>query len=100
MEIDLISKLFIFPILLIALGTICLISRFLGIDAPKHKYSAIDGIRAFLAMFVFLHHSSIWYYFSHIHRWSMIPSDLFNHFGSTSVAFFFMITAFLFFSKL
>lgn len=77
-----------------------MLAPLMRIEAPKHRYSSIDGLRGFLAMFVFLHHSAIWFYFSHMHEWSHIPSDLFNQFGSTSVAFFFMITAFLFFSKL
>lgn len=97
---DLISKFFVIPVLLIALSTTYLFAPLIGINATKHQYSSIDGLRGLLAMFVFLHHSSIWYYFSHIHEWSHIPSDLYNHFGSTSVGFFFMITAFLFFSKL
>jgi peptidoglycan/LPS O-acetylase OafA/YrhL len=97
---DLVSKLFILPILLIALGTIWFLAKKMGIEAPKHRYAPIDGLRGFLATFVFLHHSSMMYYFIHVHKWSQIPSSLFNHFGSTSVALFFMITAFLFFSKL
>jgi peptidoglycan/LPS O-acetylase OafA/YrhL len=97
---DLVSKLFILPILLIALGTIWFLAKKMGIEAPKHRYAPIDGLRGFLSMFVFIHHSGMWYYFIHVHEWSHIPSSLFKHFGSTSVALFFMITAFLFFSKL
>jgi peptidoglycan/LPS O-acetylase OafA/YrhL len=97
---ELISALFVVPILLLALATIAFVAPIVGIDVPHHRYASIDGLRGFLAMFVFLHHSSSWYYFARIHEWSIIPSELFNHFGSTSVALFFMITAFLFFSKL
>jgi peptidoglycan/LPS O-acetylase OafA/YrhL len=97
---DFISNIFIIPILLLSLGTIAITAPALGIEAPKHRFASINGLRGFLAMFVFLHHSSSWYYFARIHQWSIIPSDLFNQFGSTSVALFFMITAFLFFSKL
>src|SRR5579872_6442540 len=87
-------------ILLTALGLVYLIARGMGIEAKRHRYSSIDGLRGFLALFVFIHHASIWYFLPHIHRWGYTPYDLFNQFGSTSVAFFFMITAFLFFSKL
>lgn len=100
MTMDLISRLFVLPILLLALGTMWIIAPIVRIDAPKHRYAAIDGLRGFLAMFVFLHHSSSWYYYARMHQWSIIPSSLYNQFGSTSVAMFFMITAFLFFSKL
>lgn len=51
-------------------------------------------------MFVFLHHSVIWYYFLRTQQWDSPPSRLYNHFGITSVVLFFMITSFLFFSKL
>src|ERR1700761_6804237 len=97
---NVISKLFLIPIVLLALGTSYGMGRLLRIQAPKHRFAAIDGLRGYLAIFVFLHHSSIWYYFHSIHEWSHLPSSLFNHLGSTSVALFFMITAFLFFSRL
>jgi peptidoglycan/LPS O-acetylase OafA/YrhL len=96
----LISNLAILPVLLIALGLVYPIARGIGIEAIPHRYSSIDGLRGFLALFVFLHHASIWFYVTHYHRWGQIPSYLYDQFGSTSVAFFFMITAFLFFSKL
>jgi len=100
MDMDLISKLFVLPVLLLALGTMWIVAPIVRIEAPKHRYAAIDGLRGFLAMFVFLHHSAMWYYFARIHQWSYFPSSLYNQFGSTSVAMFFMITSFLFFSKL
>jgi peptidoglycan/LPS O-acetylase OafA/YrhL len=77
-----------------------LASRILGIGYQRHRYTSIDGLRGFLAMFVFLHHSTVWYFFLRTHQWGSPPSYLYSHFGPTSVAIFFMITAFLFFSKL
>lgn len=97
---QLVSNLVILPILLIALGLVYPIANSIGIEAKPHRFSSIDGLRGFLAFFVFIHHASIWFYLTHFHRWGQVPSHLFNQFGSTSVAFFFMITAFLFFSKL
>lgn len=64
------------------------------------RYKSIDGLHGYLAFFVFLHHSVIWYYFLHGRGWTFPPSRVFSHFGPTSVSLFFMITAFLFFSKL
>lgn len=64
------------------------------------RYAAIDGLRGFLAFFVFLHHSSIWYFYLRSSKWDVPPSNLYTHFGQSSVALFFMITGFLFFSKL
>jgi peptidoglycan/LPS O-acetylase OafA/YrhL len=67
---------------------------------PTVKYNEIDGIRGFLAFFVFLHHSYIWSIFIKTDEWKEPTSNLFNQFGQTSVALFFMITAFLFITKL
>lgn len=66
----------------------------------EHRFNSIDGLRGYLAFFVFLHHSCIWYFYLHDGRWQVPDSRLFTHFGQTSVALFFMITSFLFFTKL
>jgi peptidoglycan/LPS O-acetylase OafA/YrhL len=64
------------------------------------RFNTIDGLRGYLAYFVFLHHSLIWFFYLKTGKWQAPPSNLFNQFGQASVALFFMITAFLFFSKL
>lgn len=64
------------------------------------RFNSIDGLRGHLAFFVFLHHSCIWYFYLHDGYWRVPESRLFTHFGQTSVALFFMITSFLFFTKL
>jgi peptidoglycan/LPS O-acetylase OafA/YrhL len=74
--------------------------RLFGKPAAEGRYLSIDGLRGYLAFFVYLHHSCIWYFFLRTGQWRPPPSNLYNHFGSTSVALFFMITGFLFFSKL
>jgi peptidoglycan/LPS O-acetylase OafA/YrhL len=53
-----------------------------------------------MAFFVFLHHSCLWYFATHGYGWRPPPSNVYSQFGSTSVAVFFMITSFLFFSRL
>jgi peptidoglycan/LPS O-acetylase OafA/YrhL len=64
------------------------------------RFVSIDGLRGYLAFFVFLHHSSIWYFFLRTGKWAIPPSNLYTNFGQGSVALFFMITGFLFFSKI
>lgn len=64
------------------------------------RYAAIDGLRGYLALFVFVHHAAIWYVYLHQGRWETPVSRLYAHLGQGSVALFFMITAFLFVSKL
>ncbi|WP_229689124.1 hypothetical protein [Puia dinghuensis] len=97
---QLISTLAILPILLIALGSVYFIGRAIGIEAKPHSFSSIDGLRGFLALFLFIHHATLWYYMSQRHQWGLIPHPLFDHFGSTSVAFFFYDHRFLIFFQI
>lgn len=64
------------------------------------RNASIDGLRGFLALFVFLHHASIWYFELRTGAWQVPPSYFYTHLGQSSVALFFMITAFLFSTKL
>lgn len=66
----------------------------------SHPFESIDGLRGFLAISVFIHHASIWYTYLHTGKWVKPDSILFAHLGKTSVAFFFMISSFLFVQKL
>jgi peptidoglycan/LPS O-acetylase OafA/YrhL len=95
-----VSLLPILPIVLLALATMRFAGPVVGIILPKGHAASIDGFRGYLAFFVFLHHSVIWYYFLRFHQWGFPPSRIYSHLEPTSVAFFFMITGFLFFSKL
>jgi len=85
---------------LIALFTCFLLVKLVGEPAVQGRYTTIDGLRGYLAFFVFLHHSCIWYFYIQTGNWEIPPSNLYSHFGSSSVALFFMITGFLFFNKL
>lgn len=67
---------------------------------PHGRFTSIDGLRGYLAFFVFLHHSSIWYFYIHTGTWKAPESHLYNHLGKASVSMFFMITSFLFYTKL
>ena len=95
-----VSILPVLPIILLVLSAVTIFGRLLGIPVQKGRYISIDGLRGYLAIFVFLHHSSVWFFLLHYGQWAFPPSHLYNHFGPTSVAMFFMITSFLFFTKL
>ncbi|MGC9196517.1 MAG: acyltransferase family protein [Syntrophobacteraceae bacterium] len=75
-------------------------AKHIGVPPQSGRYASIDGLRGYAAFFVFLHHSAIWYFFLHNGVWSVPPSNLYTQFGQGSVVFFFMITSFLFSSKL
>ncbi|HHW2245112.1 TPA: acyltransferase family protein [Pseudomonas aeruginosa] len=86
--------------LALALVTCGVVRRFGGDSLPASRFVTIDGLRGYLAFFVFLHHSVIWYYYLRDGLWQLPPSRLYTHFGQTSVALFFMVTGFLFAHKL
>ena len=85
--------------LCIALLTAGLIGRFTPQPQAHARFQTIDGLRGYLAFFVFLHHAAIWFYYLREGTWQVPPSNLFTHFGQSGVALFFMITAFLFVTK-
>lgn len=96
---DPVNPLFAAAALFIALLTVHLLNR--RAPAPaSHRFIAIDGLRGYLAFFVFIHHSALWYFYLRTGRWENPDSRLFAHFGQISVALFFMITGLLFFTKL
>lgn len=68
-------------------------------DFDKRK-STIDGLRGFLAVFVFIHHFIVWYFYISRGRWDIFDSNIFRSLGHTSVTIFFMITGYLFFTKI
>jgi peptidoglycan/LPS O-acetylase OafA/YrhL len=93
------SPLVIIAAMILALGTANLLVRWQGTPASAGRTDSIDGLRGFLAFFVFLHHGSIWYMYIRTQAWTPPVSNLYRHLGDTSVALFFMITAFLFTTK-
>lgn len=76
------------------------IVRIFGAPPPQGRYLPIDGLRGYLAFCVFLCHACVWYFFLRDGRWLNPPANLYTHFGQSGVMLFFMITGFLFFSKL
>ena len=66
----------------------------------QHKFASLDGLRGFLALMVFIHHSVFWFNYSHTGNWNGGPSTLYDSFGRASIALFFMLSGFLFTYKL
>lgn len=84
----------------IAWAFAALLSRWVPPAGSGDRYLSIDGLRGYLAFFVFLHHSTVWYGYVRTGSWALPDSRLYIHLGQSSVALFFMITGFLFWSKL
>jgi peptidoglycan/LPS O-acetylase OafA/YrhL len=84
---------------LIAYLTAYLINLKYKVNNLSSRYECVDGLRGFLAISVFIGHSSLWFQYLQNKGWA-IESNFYSQLGSTSVAFFFMISSFLFISKL
>ncbi len=95
------SPIFVVIICLIASLTAYIIQK---IEKPlpttTSRNTTIDGLRGLLALGVFIHHSNLWNQFLTEGLWEKSKSNIYNQFGSIRVAMFFMITSFLFISKL
>ncbi len=92
----------ILPLAIFAVAFLCahFIAKKYKIVAHTNRFETIDGLRGFLGIGVFIHHTAVWYQYLHIGFWRPPQSNLYNQLGQTSVSLFFMITAFLFFTKL
>jgi peptidoglycan/LPS O-acetylase OafA/YrhL len=73
-------------------------------DAPPSRHdsriSALDGLRGVLALGVFFHHAAIYHGYLLDGQWRLPPSRFYTLIGQGAVAMFFMITGFLFWSRL
>src|SRR6478752_3618765 len=87
------------PVFTIGLLTAWLVAQRAPPPSPK-RYDSLDGLRGLLAILVMISHASGWRLYAMTGEWTVPPSRLYTHFGQSSVALFFMITAFLFGSKL
>ena len=94
------NPIFAIIIYLIAILTAKLIHKLKKESNNENRFKNIDGLRGFLALGVFIHHASIWQQFIHTQKWEAPKSNLYIQFGNTGVALFFMITGFLFVTKL
>lgn len=76
-----------------------IVNRF-GASPSLERFGSIDGLRGYLALMVCLHHSCIWYFYLQTGHWGVPPSHLYTWFGQGGVGMFFMVTGFLFFTKI
>lgn len=64
------------------------------------QFEALDGLRGFLALGVFFHHSLINFEYYQTRIWQLPKSQFYTMTGQVGVCFFFVITAFLFWTKI
>ena len=68
--------------------------------ATQGRDMRIDGLRGFLALAVFFSHFVGLYYFQLTGQWGNLPYPFFAHAGAVAVCLFFMVTGYLFWSKM
>ena len=77
---------------------------FSAADVPPNpkgpRISTLDGLRGFLALGVFFNHAAIYHGYLSGEAWQLPPSQFYTLLGQVGVAVFFMITGFLFWSRL
>jgi len=66
----------------------------------SQRFIALDGLRGYLALGVYLHHAVMYWYLFQTGEFSRPPEDIIQNLGKVSVAIFFLITGFLFTNKL
>ena len=64
------------------------------------RLATLDGLRGFLALAVVFHHAAIYHQFLLDGRWELPPSRFYTILGQAGVAMFFMVTGYLFWSRL
>ncbi len=68
--------------------------------SPKARLVALDGLRGILASSVLVHHAASNYRFIRDGKWDLPPSGFYTVAGEGAVDMFFMITGYLFWSRL
>lgn len=93
------SPIYFVFIATIAFSTSYILDRLFGAPAVKHRESALDGLRGFLVIGVFVCHATHWISRKGGGAWAA-PDGLLSALGPTCVVLFFMTTAFLYYGKL
>ena len=84
--------------------TITATPAFAAADAPPspraHRLATLDGLRGVLALAVVFYHGAIYHRFVGDGTWTQPPSQVYTLLGQSGVAMFFMVTGYLFWSRL
>lgn len=97
---DPVGPIFALAIFCFAFAFSSVLVKLLPEPKSNARLSSLDGLRGVLVLAVFVAHSSVWYFYVKTGIWALPPSKLFGNLGQASVALFFMITGYLFFSKI
>lgn len=81
-------------------GVLAQTRPFASLAQRQARFETLDGLRGFLALAVFFHHFMVTYYWKLHGRWTPPPEHGYLNYGNVGVAMFFMLTGFLFVSKI
>lgn len=84
----------------LVLATAWILAKWVAVPPAEGRFGTLDGLRGFLAVGVFIHHGAVWYFYLRTGVWARPQSNVYSNLGQDSVALFFMITGFLFWTKL
>jgi peptidoglycan/LPS O-acetylase OafA/YrhL len=97
----------VWPVFTCLIGFLALVSApaFRAADVPSatstgDRLATVDGLRGFLALSVFFHHGAVYHQYIIDGSWTAPPSRVFAMLGQFGVAMFFMITGFLFWTRM
>lgn len=74
--------------------------KFNFLNTRTNRYGAIDGLRGYLAISIFVHHFMLTWYWKNTGHWYRPQELYFQNIGIVGVMIFFMITGYLFTSKI
>ena len=97
------NPLSLWPVVIVyglVLAIAALLAKRVAVPPADGRFSTLDGLRGFLAFGVFIHHGAVWYFYLRTGAWEHPESVFYANLGQDSVALFFMITGFLFWTKL
>lgn len=101
MQLSINSPIMVIACICVSALTVFILSRASSFNCNENNRNVeIDGMRGYLALMVFIHHSNLWYYYIHTGNWGTTESVAYNNIGKMAVVFFFMITGFLFYKKI
>lgn len=86
--------------LLVAFATGFWLRKLLPIASASGRNVAIDGLRGYLSLGVFLHHAVIWFFYLKTNEWKLPPVSVYTNLGTICVSLFFLITGYLFVGKI
>lgn len=93
--IELVTILFFFTLFISFV-----LAQFTKVQPILAGVKSIEGLRGLLAIMVVFHHFVIWKKFAETGRWLAPDSNFLNQLGNQSVTIFFLVTGFLFGTKL